>query len=667
MERSFIFDISGLLMLLKYSFLFFLVLFWIGLAMGQEAELASAIEGMEKATSGERVRAVCMYFDSNVHSRAPEKFDALLAKSYRIAERDKDRDFKEYLDFYQRMKGVLRISDKDPAAREAKMPKLIEKVLSHYQNSGDERFIAICNAYIGHHYFITKQYAKSLEKLLLADQGFKKVGYHKFPDIGKHLHGIALVFYFFRNYEKVAELMEISTQCPPYFRNLNIQRYNTLGAAYAHLKQYDQAIKAFLKTKQTAMAYKDDFWIAYASRNLANIYLEKQDYSQALDLYESNLKFIAPIGKANPREYAEYLLGMAKTYVFLGKLSKAQNTLDKVTYQKNAQAKEPMFLFGIPYQDINYWTDFYDVQRRYHYAIKSYEKAYRYADSLYAMKYRVDSLFNGLEIKVAQNRIETQNKQHQNEKKEATIESKNQQIILIGGLLTVIAVASVLIIRKNRQINRQNKVISAQLGELTKTLGQKQMLLSELQHRVKNNLQHVISILEIQKESVDFNNIDELIRGNQNRIHSMALLHKKLNVTDNVNEVDLNRYVTELAELVKDSYDSLHKKVNLYIKCEVATISIEKALPLGLIIVELVSNSMKHAFKKRNIGIINIEITKNEDQNLLYYSDNGSGFDFNKTSEKGLGQEIIKGLIDQLDGNIQTSSDAGFELKVYFK
>jgi two-component sensor histidine kinase len=271
-----------------------------------------------------------------------------------------------------------------------------------------------------------------------------------------------------------------------------------------------------------------------------------------------------------------------------------------------------------------------------------------------------------------QNKMETSkikeiSEQYQNEKKEAVIRNREQLLVFISSLLSMIIIGSILLLRKNRKIATQNKIINKQLAELAKTLEQKQMLLSELQHRVKNNLQHVISILDIQKESVDFNNIDELIRGNQNRIHSMALLHTKLNVAESVNEVDLNRYVTELSELVKDSYDHHKKKISLTIKCEIEKMSIEKALPLGLIIVELVSNSMKHAFKKHHIGRIDIVITKDENINKLYYADNGIGFDFHKPSEKGLGQEIIKGLIDQLNGKVESNSNNGFELNVYFK
>jgi two-component system, sensor histidine kinase PdtaS len=303
---------------------------------------------------------------------------------------------------------------------------------------------------------------------------------------------------------------------------------------------------------------------------------------------------------------------MAKTYILLNNNPKAKQCLNNINYRTSSKTKDQAFMFGVAYQDINYWLNYYDVQRKYSFALKDYEKAYRYSDSLYTIKYKVDSLFNGFEVQAAQNRIDTKEKQYENDKKEAVIQNKDKQMILIISLLGVIIIASILLFLQNRKIKNRNKIINQQLKELSKTLEQKQVLLSELQHRVKNNLQHVISILEIQKESVDFNNIDELIRGNQNRIHSMALLHKKLNVSENVNEVDLKRYITELAELVKDSYDNHKKKIQLIIQCKIEEISIEKALPIGLIIVELVSNSMKHAFRNQNTGIIFIEIKKDE-------------------------------------------------------
>jgi two-component sensor histidine kinase len=286
-----------------------------------------------------------------------------------------------------------------------------------------------------------------------------------------------------------------------------------------------------------------------------------------------------------------------------------------------------------------------------------------------------DSIYTSSRIFQTQNIVNTI-KQRERELVEAKKEDDYsiRQNTLIG-FLAFFGVLTIILIRNNRQkqkgnaiLQDKNREISLQKDKIEKTMEQKQVLLSELQHRVKNNLQYVISILEIQKESVSHSNIDDLIKSNQNRIHSIALLHKKLNVSESVNEVDLTRYVTDLSELVKDSYDIKEMNVSLFVICEIEILSITKALPLGLIIVELVSNSMKHAFKNQTKGIINIEITqeKNSKKNCLHYIDNGIGFDFKNIQTKGLGVEIMKGLIDQLNGTVETQLKKGFELKMCF-
>lgn len=393
--------------------------------------------------------------------------------------------------------------------------------------------------------------------------------------------------------------------------------------------------------------YRNAEDIANACTMLGGGYAGKGDKQQAIDYFKrvipyyrntNNYTFLAMMYRNISREYFKHKeLHEAHIYI-----DSAYLYYDKMSY---------------------FYKEFLPLMRLDLYSEeKKWDSAFMYLEDFHNL-----SFFN-LQSREA-SKIKDITEKYDNDKKNAEIKDKNRQMIWIGSMFAVIALASVLLYRNNREISRKNKVINRQLAELSKTLDQKQVLLSELQHRVKNNLQHVISILEIQKESVDFNNIDELIRGNQNRIHSMALLHKKLNLSDNVNDVDLKRYVTELSELVKESYDNHKKKIQLNVKCEVEKMSIEKALPIGLIITELVSNSMKHAFNKRSVGIINIELTKNEatGNNQFYYSDNGEGFDFNATNEKGLGQEIIKGLIDQLNGTIEAKNHHGFELRVYFK
>lgn len=384
------------------------------------------------------------------------------------------------------------------------------------------------------------------------------------------------------------------------------------------------------------------------SRNLSDAYLLlgvlllEQDYQKAINF---NLLAAREFLKRNDRA------GAASMYNRIARYYSEHQELDKAFLYNDSA-----LLFFKNYS-LDNGINYFALQTR----ANLFELVGNKDSALYYFKDYHNAYIKSLE---SQESIEIKNitEQYENDKKEVTIKLQDLQLTFIFSLLVIIIITTLLVVRKNRKINSQNKIINQQLEELMKTLDQKQVLLSELQHRVKNNLQHVISILELQKESANANNIEELIRSTQNRIHSMALLHKKLNVSDIVNEVDLEKYISALTELVVDSYNNHKSKVQLNITCELATISVEKAMPIGLMIVELVSNSLKHAFKKRAIGNITITIT----QNNIYYADNGTGYDFNSTTKRGLGLEIIKGLIDQMYGTVETNNNNGFELLIHF-
>ena len=279
-----------------------------------------------------------------------------------------------------------------------------------------------------------------------------------------------------------------------------------------------------------------------------------------------------------------------------------------------------------------------------------------------------------------QSKIKKITDEYEKEKKEEVLKRKNQQFNFIACLLIITLITVLLVIRKNGKIKAQNNIINRQLVELNEILEVKKVLLSELQHRVKNNLQNIMSILEIQKESVDFNNIDELIRANQNRINSMFLLQQKLDISKSIDHINLEKgidhlrlrdYINELAMLVRDSYLHIHKNISLDIDCSIEELPIQKAQPLGMIIVELISNSIKHGFKDQNSGIININIQQILDNTMseIHYTDDGIGFDIKLAPKnKGLGLEIIYGLTDQLNGEISINPlhQKGFAVTIRF-
>lgn len=309
-------------------------------------------------------------------------------------------------------------------------------------------------------------------------------------------------------------------------------------------------------------------------------------------------------------------------------------------------------------------TRYYQIKQEIFEETGQLDSAYYYLKKYHKLK--VAELNNRDQIE-----IRNISEKYESEKKEALIKSKNQQFNYIVGLLILVVLGTCVVLFKNHTIKSQNITINRQLNELNDMLEIKKNLLSELQHRVKNNLQNIISLLEIQKESINFNNIDEQVRANQNRIHSMSLLHQKLDVSQNIDFINLKDYVVELAALVRDSYLHINKNIILNINCEVKELSIQQAQPLGMIIVELMSNSIKHAFVKQNTGTISIRVEKA--LNLLgiqiHYADDGIGFNTNqKNYEKGLGLGIIDGLTDQLGGKttIDHLHKKGFAISITF-
>gem|GEM_PF-2023530 len=433
--------------------------------------------------------------------------------------------------------------------------------------------------------------------------------------------------------------------------------YHNIGEVYENLNEFDLAMKYARIIDFECRKGNIPIEVSYANAIMGRVEKKRRHYDQALQYLKIAMRFANQVG--NSFLESEQSVDLAGVFHALNQSDSAiiyaLKALEGGKKFKNLvlKASAAKLLAEIYEQK--------DPKRAIHY--------------LKLLNTTNDSLYTTSRIFQTQNIVNTIQQQERDLKEaKRNYEFTIRQNALIGFLL-FLGILLVILTRTNQQkqkgvamLEEKNKKISLQKDEIEKAMEQKQILLSELQHRVKNNLQYVISILEIQKDSVNHNTIEELIKSNQNRIHSIALLHKKLNLNDSVQDVDLRRYSIELAELVKDSYETKTKQVNMFITCDIATLSITKALPIGLIIVELISNSMKHAFKNQKHGIINLEITQDSSsqKNCLYYIDNGDGFDFDLIETKGLGIEIMKGLIEQLNGEYETRFKKGFELKFFF-
>ncbi|MDR3668301.1 MAG: PAS domain S-box protein [Ignavibacteriaceae bacterium] len=200
---------------------------------------------------------------------------------------------------------------------------------------------------------------------------------------------------------------------------------------------------------------------------------------------------------------------------------------------------------------------------------------------------------------------------------------------------------------------------------------EKEVLLRELYHRTKNNMQVVSSLLGLKGERVVENETKEILVDIGNRIQAIALVHEKLYQSKNLSRIDMKEYITDLANLFLESYNSTERHVKLKLDLESISVLIDTAIPCGQIIAELISNSLKHAFPFKNDGEIFIHLSRNRDNLIkLIISDNGVGIsDYTEeTGKDTLGMKLFRNLAeDQLRGDISFNMKKGVSWTVRFK
>ncbi len=202
--------------------------------------------------------------------------------------------------------------------------------------------------------------------------------------------------------------------------------------------------------------------------------------------------------------------------------------------------------------------------------------------------------------------------------------------------------------------------------ELKQASEQKLIMLKEIHHRVKNNMAIVISMLNMQMRQVDDPNLKRVISDIEMRIRSMALIHEHLYRSDDLDRIRLHEYLKSLTTIVLSSYSS--HRTNLETDFEPLDVSIETALPIGLITNELLTNSIKYAFPENQGGTIKVRLSQANGEIFLTISDNGIGLqkDFQLDDQKTLGMFIVRLLVEQLNGGIHLESTEGTAFTINF-
>ena len=273
---------------------------------------------------------------------------------------------------------------------------------------------------------------------------------------------------------------------------------------------------------------------------------------------------------------------------------------------------------------------------------------------------------------------DTQKKEYElaESKKQITILTQNGQLqranlkqavlirnITIGFTVIVIIVSALLyrmvVLHKKaiRKIAKTNTILG-------KTASEKEWLLREIHHRVKNNLHTVICLLESQAAYLDKDAL-KAVEDSRHRIYAMSLIHQKLYENADVKTIDMNDYVTALIHYLKDSYDL---KSNIIFNLEIASVLIDTsiAIPIGLIINEAVTNAVKYAFMNKDHGQITIKLHEENEKVVVVVADDGVGIDIGLLDKptQSMGLRLIKGLCADIGGKITFSNKSGAEIRL---
>jgi len=249
--------------------------------------------------------------------------------------------------------------------------------------------------------------------------------------------------------------------------------------------------------------------------------------------------------------------------------------------------------------------------------------------------------------------------------KQTDLKNENQKIglyALSGGVILVGILVFLLY--------RRNKVKTALNDELQRSLREREALLREIHHRVKNNLQIVSSLLNLQSGYASQKSAAEILKDSQDRITSMSILHENLYKSENLNDIGFKDYVESLVTNLKSSFNLDEQNITVVQEIEEMHLDMDYLVPCGLIINELVTNSLKYAFGDIPKGEIKITASKKENQYHLSISDNGIGVDeeINPAKLKSLGLRLVNGLVRQMKGQINfPKRDSGFEVNITFK
>lgn len=502
-------------------------------------------------------------------------------------------------------------------------------------------------------YYYAGDLGRALEYYLIAEQTAIKSG--KEQRLSYLLNNLGVVYRLMEDYEDAIYVYErslkIKTQNNDLMGMANTE--HNIGMAYMHQGMPDEAMGHLERSKDLYLEMGEKDQAATVDQSLGIGYFERGEYERARTLLEG-------FQATNKYDYsttgmAEGNITLARLYLLDHDYSKALELLEStraaLENTSRQTAKKNLYY---------YLSETYRKTNQPHKALAALDKHVALVTELKSLQRQ--RLQEEMAAKYA-----VREKSQQLKLRQLELEKSNRQrLFLILGLAAVLLITG-LLFWLVRTRNLANHELAKKNDQIRKTLGEKEILLREIHHRVKNNLQVVSSLLSLQSRQIEDPKAQEVMKEGRNRVKSMALIHQNLYQDENLVGVNAADYIEKLTQSLLYSYKISDKEISIQSQIDQLTLDVDVIIPLGLILNELISNSLKYAFTEQESGTIDILLKQQVNGITLQVTDDGMGIPegLDMSASKSLGMYLISSFAKKLNATFDLISPPGTTATIF--
>lgn len=419
-----------------------------------------------------------------------------------------------------------------------------------------------------------------------------------------------------------------------------------LGITYVDQSEFDKANYHLLKQGKLDSLLESKYGLGFHYDFMGYLRQSEGKYNEALNWYKKAISVRSNLSSHYNR--CESNLSMSDLLQEMGRYNKAITYASAIfeykdEHQSLSQEQSAHSILSKCYEKLGQTQN----------ALEHFKKYKTVSDSIYK-KSKIEALAEG-EAKLKKEDLDREIVLLNKEKELTELKLNKQKLIITISILSLILLSliSLLIVKLYRNIKSKNTIISNALRD-------KEILLREIHHRVKNNLQIISSLLSLQSRQISDVHVQQAINEGRNRVRSMALIHQNLYQNENLTGVDVHSYLQKLILELFSTYNTNHTDVSLALDVDDLNLDVDTMIPLGLVINELVSNSLKHAFKGLEKGKVTVSLQEDEKRLILKVSDDGIGIqNENVDSSKSFGNRLIKAFAQKLKADLRYETKHG--------